>query len=120
MIIDTSRQKFKICLFPPKDPFFSLLGCILNIYGKWLEPEDNAMIHLLETLETDLLRCRWEHVKFVLLIAAIIFKPKESVSGSTALLHGTPPSDLLFAQVFLPFQVSSQDNPKTVPHLWNT
>ena len=117
MIIDTSLQKFKICLFPPKDTLFSLLGCILNIYGKWLELEDNAMIHLLETLETDLLRCRREHVKFVLLIAAIIFKPKESVSGSTALLHGIPPSDLLFAQVFLSFQVSSQDNPKTVPHL---
>lgn len=32
MIIDTSRQKFKICLFFPKDSFSSLLGCIFNIY----------------------------------------------------------------------------------------
>lgn len=119
MIIDTSRQKFKICLFFPKDSFFSLLGCIFNIYGKWLDLEDNAMIHLLETLETDLLRCRRENIKFVLLIAAIIFKPNESVSLSTTLLHGTPPCDLLFAQVFHSTSVAGQfkDSPISLKYL---
>lgn len=71
MIIDTSCQKFKICLFFLSF-ILSLLGCIFNICCKWLDLEDDVIIQLLKTLETDLLRCRRKNIKLISLIAAII------------------------------------------------